>query len=76
LIKIKRVGCNLGDLSPYERLACVILENARRPLTTNEVADYGNMSWLTAKKHLEELSKKRIGICSHNKGRAKLWFIE
>lgn len=75
-MKRKRVGCNKGDLVPHERVACEVLENARRPLTTNEVAGYGNMSWLTAKKHLEELSKKRLGICSRNKGRAKLWFIE
>jgi predicted transcriptional regulator len=73
---MKRVGCNKGDLSPYERVTCEILENARRPLTTNEVAYYGNMSWLTAKKHLEVLSEKRIGISSRDKGRAKLWFIE
>lgn len=74
----KKVGCNIGTLPPYQRLACEILQNARRPLTTNEVADFGNMSWLTVKKHLERLEKKNIGIHSKQKGKGKtkLWFIE
>jgi len=76
LYEKKKVGCKLGDLSPHQRAACQVLENARRPLTTNEIADYANMSWLTAKKHLEVLEKKNIGIHSSRKGNAKLWFIE
>ena len=72
----KKVGCDIGTLPPYQRVACEILQNARRPLTTNEVADYGNMSWLTAKKHLEGLENQNIGIHSNRKGNAKLWFIE
>ncbi|GEM_PF-2107243 len=76
MIKAKKVGCNLSSLTPYERLTCEILENARRPLTTNEVADYGNMSWLTAKKHLVNLSKRDIGIYREKKGRANFWYIK
>jgi len=76
LIKRKRVRCNLSELKPYERLTCEVLENARRPLTTNEVADYANMSWLTAKKHLGQLEERNIGIHSYKKGRTHLWSIE
>lgn len=72
----KQVNCNLGDLPPHKRVICQILENARRPLTAYEVANYGNMGWSTAKKHLEELSEKGIGICSRTKSRIKLYFIE
>ena len=76
LLEKKKVDCNKGDLPPHERVICEILENARRPLTTHEVAGYGNMSWVTAKKHLEALKKRDIGIQSKNKGRSKIWFIE
>lgn len=76
LIKEKRIGCDIKDLTPYEWRTCQILENAKRPLTTNEIAEYGNMSWLTAKRHLEALRKRKIGISSQKKGRAKLWFIK
>jgi len=59
-----------------DRLACEVLIDARRPLTTNEVAGYGNMSWLTAKKHLEKLSQKDIGIYRNRKGRTDFWSVE
>ena len=75
-INRRRARCNYKDLRPLERLTCEILENARRPLSTNEVADYTNMSWSTAKKHLENLSKRDIGVHSHKRGRTDLWFIE
>lgn len=75
MISKKRVGCNVSKLPPHERVACQILENARRPLTTHEVSKYGNMSWSTAKRRLEALKKRNIGIQSKIKGRSKLWFI-
>jgi hypothetical protein len=59
-----------------DRLTCDILSNARRSLSTNEVAEYGNMSWLTAKKHLEKLSQMGIGINRDRKGRTDFWSVE
>lgn len=76
MISKKKVGCNVSKLPPVERVTCQVLENARRPLTTHEVSKYGNMSWSTAKRRLESLKKRNIGIQSKNKGRAKMWFIE
>ena len=38
----------IEKMNPYDRVICEILKNARRPLTTNEVAYFGNISWLTA----------------------------
>jgi len=70
----KKIDCT--KLKPVDRVACEVLIDARRPLTTNEVAEYGNMSWLTAKKHLEKLSQMDIGINRDRKRRADFWFIE
>lgn len=70
----KKIDCT--KLKPVDRVACEVLIDARRPLTTNEVAEYGNMSWLTAKIHLEKLSQMDIGIKRDRKGRTHFWFIE
>jgi response regulator of citrate/malate metabolism len=63
-------------LNPYERTANEVLKNAHRKLSTNEVAQYGEMSWQTAKKHLNNLSRKRKSIHTEKKGKTKLWFFK
>ncbi len=45
--------------NPYERVALTALVRARRKLTTKQVADMTQLSWITAKKHLLNLKKKR-----------------
>jgi len=69
-----KIDCTI--LKPVDRAACEVLEDARRPLTTNEVAEYGKMSWLTAKKHLEKLSQMGIGIHRDRQGRTDFWSVE
>jgi len=63
-------------LLPYERAAQDIIKHARRPLSTNEIAEFGDMSWATAKKHLFSLHKKRKTIHTKKKGKSRLWFIK
>lgn len=75
-LRKKKIKCSYGDLPPHQRVISQILENGRRPLTTNEVAGYGNMSWITAKKHLEILEKKNIGIIHKKIGNRTEWFLK
>ena len=67
---------SIPRLNPYERTAQDILKHARRPLSTNEIAEFGEMSWATAKKHLFTLKKKRKTVQSEQKGKSRLWFIK
>lgn len=62
-------------LNPYERVVLDILKNSRRPLSTRELAAYGNMSWLTAKKTVERLYRNRGDIHKEKRGNAQLWFL-
>jgi hypothetical protein len=66
----------IRKLSPYERAINDVLRNARRPLSTREVAEYGDMSWLTAKKYLNRLNTKRRTVHSKKKGRTRLWYLK
>lgn len=66
----------IPKLKPLERAAQDVLKNARRPLTTNEVANFSGMSWQSAKKHLHGLNRKRKSIGTKKKGRARFWFID
>lgn len=63
-------------MKPIDRLICDILTNARRPLSTLEIAKYGNFSWVTAKKHLNELLKTVQNIRTYKNGRTNMWVIE
>jgi predicted transcriptional regulator len=62
-------------LNPYERVVLDILRNSRRPLSTRELAAFGNMSWLTAKKTVERLYRNRGDIHTEKRGNAQLWFL-
>lgn len=62
-------------LNPYERVVLDILRNSRRPLSTRELAVYGNMSWLTAKKAVERLYRSHGDIHKEKRGNAQLWFL-
>jgi len=62
-------------LTPHERVAWEVLKNSDRKLSTSEVANYGNMSWLTAKRILNKLYRKRKTLHQQTEGRAKKWFI-
>ena len=66
----------IPQLKPLERAAQDVLRNARRPLTTNEVANFSGMSWQSAKKHLKGLHRKRRGVHTEKKGKARLWFVK
>lgn len=63
-------------LNPFERAAFDVLKNARRPLSTNEVAYFADMSWSTAKKHLGRLYKKRNSVHTKKKGQSRLWYFK
>ena len=63
-------------LNPYERTILDILKNARRPLSTREIAEYGGMSWLTAKNYLKKLYNKRKNLHTKKKGKIRLWYIK
>jgi len=67
---------SIPELKPYERLVNDIVRNAKRPLSTNEVAGFGNMSWVTATKHLNSLIKKRKSFHTKKKGKTKLWYYK
>jgi hypothetical protein len=67
---------NDKSLTPHERVAWEVMKNAGRKLSTNEVANFGNMSWLTAKKTLNKLYRKRRTLHKKTEGRAKIWFIK
>jgi len=67
---------NKRRLNPYERTILDILRNARRPLSTREIAEYGGMSWLTAKRYLERLYRQRKTLHTKKKGKTRLWYIE
>jgi len=62
-------------LSPYERVILDILKNSHRPLSTREIAAFGNMSWLTAKKTVDRLYRNRRDIHTEKRGKAQLWFL-
>ena len=72
LLKEKKIP----KLKPLERLARDVLKNAKRPLSTNEVADFSGMSWQSAKKHLNGLNRKRKSVHTEKRGRARFWFIK
>ena len=63
-------------MKPIDVRICEILINARRPLSTLEIAKYGNISWLTAKKHLNELLKTVQNIKTYKNGRTHIWVID
>ena len=63
-------------LTPHERVVLSILKNSHRELSTREIAKYGNMSWVTAKKSLKKLYNARKTVHTKKKGRARLWFIK
>ena len=63
-------------LNPYERTIIDVLRNARRPLSTSEVAEYSGMSWMTAKNYLERLYRRRKDIHTRKKGKSKIWYIK
>lgn len=72
LLKEKKIP----KLKPLERAIKDVLKNAKRPLSTNEVADFSGMSWQSAKKHLNGLHRKRKSIQTEKRGRARFWFIK
>lgn len=61
-------------LNPFERTVLSVLGRAGRPLTTRQVADYSDMSWLTAKKYLKKLGKERR-VQKEKKGKAIYWTL-
>ena len=67
--KIKR-------LNPYERAINDVLKNARRPLSTREVSQFGDMSWMTAKKYLNSLNRKRKSVHTKKKGTSRMWYLD
>ena len=42
-----------------ERKILKVLGSTRRALAVNEIAKKSNLSWVTVKKHLEKLAKRR-----------------
>ena len=74
--KIDCVKIDYTCMKPIDRLICEILTNARRPLSTLEVSTYGNFSWVTAKKHLNELLKTVQNIKTYKNGRTNMWVID
>ncbi|KYK23281.1 hypothetical protein AYK24_10725 [Thermoplasmatales archaeon SG8-52-4] len=66
----------IPKLKPLERAAQDVLKNARRPLTTNEVANFSGMSWQSARKHLKGLHRKRKSVHTEKRGTARFWFIK
>jgi len=63
------------NLNPYERKIMKELYYAGKPLTTNEVAEKSDLSWQTAKKHLEQMRER--GLLNHGKkGSAIYWWIK
>lgn len=63
------------NLNPSEKKIMAELYYARRPLTTNEVAEKSGMSWQTAKKHLEQMRKRGL-LSRGKKGSAIYWWIK
>ena len=63
-------------LTPHERVILDVMKNSRRPLSTREIAEYGNMSWLTAKKNIERLYRNRKSMHTKKKGNARLWYLK
>ena len=61
-------------LNVYERGIIQILEDANRPLTTQEISDYGSMNWATAKKYLQKLLKKGF-VSKEEEGNAFYWSL-
>lgn len=62
-------------LNVIERGIIQILQDANRPLTTQEVSDYGRMNWATAKKYLGRLKGKKI-VSKAKRGNAFYWRLE
>ena len=63
-------------MKPYDRLIIDILVDARRPLSTLEISKYGNFSWTTAKKHLNNLLVSVKYIKTYKNGNINMWKID
>ena len=63
-------------MKPIDIRICEILINARRPLSTLEIAKYGNISWLTAKRHLDKLLEDVHFIKTYKNGKINMWTLE
>lgn len=61
-------------LNPFERTIMSVLTRAGRPLTTRQIAEYGEMSWLTAKKYLTKLNKEKR-ISKERRGKSVYWSL-
>lgn len=54
------------------------LYKARRPLSTNKVADKSDMSWNTAETHLKDLVREgKVAMARKGeKGTKKVWYLK
>mgnify|MGYP006282197473 CR=1 FL=1 len=59
-------------LNPFERTILGVLGRGGRPLTTRQVAQFSGMSWLTAKKYLNELNS-RGRVEREKRGKSIYW---
>ncbi len=47
-------------LKPHDRVILDALWRAQRPLTTKQVSERSGTTWITARKHLESLSRRKL----------------
>ncbi len=47
-------------LKPHDRVILDALWRAQRPLTTKQVSERSGTTWITAKRHLESLSRRKL----------------
>lgn len=64
----------IEDLDEREREVLRILDAARRPLNTNQVAERADWSWQTANKYLKRLYRKQF-LRKRADGNSTYWRI-
>lgn len=62
----------IRELNEKEREVLRVLDAARRPLNTNQVAERADWSWQTAKSYLDDLYEKEL-LLKRKKGNATYW---
>ncbi len=56
-------------LNPFERTIVDVVDRARRPLSVNQISEFGEMNWKTADKYVETLEKRGTLTCDRTSNR-------
>ena len=64
----------MSEFHPREDDILDVLYRARKPITTNEIAERTGMAWATAKKYLEILEEEGY-VAAAERGNSLYWWL-